>query len=70
MATLPADPLEIMRGYGPHLSDMAGAKARTGWASAGDGPDHAAVIRGFLADGTGFVSAKAAASYAGLNSST
>ena len=53
-----------------HLSDMAGAKARTGWASAGDRPDHAAVIRGFLADGTGFVSAEAAASYAGLNSST
>ena len=36
----------------------------------GMGPVTAAVVRGFLADGTGFGSAKAAASYAGLNPST
>ncbi len=36
----------------------------------GMGPITAAVVRGFLADGTGFASAKAAASYAGLNPST
>jgi len=36
----------------------------------GMGPVTACVVRGFLADGTGFASAKAAASYAGLNPST
>ena len=36
----------------------------------GMGPVTAAVVRGFLADATGFASAKAAASYAGLNPST